>query len=119
MSIPRRQQRMLEETGDAICRSDPRLASMTALFTRLFAQDDLPACEQLSQSPLARCWAAVAAAATARARSFRVAASLRASGRASSARYPSPLPPDPIAAAGPSPLPPDRDCHDGLTARRP
>ena len=89
MSIPRRQQRRLDEIGDAICRSDPRLASMAAHFTRLFAADDMPASEQLKQAPLAR------------------------------SRYRSPLPPDPITAAGPSPLPPDRDSHDGLAVPRP
>ena len=118
MSIPRRQQRLLEEIGDAISRSDPRLTSMTSHFTRLFAEDDMPALEQLTRSPLARYKAAAAAVVAALTGSHSFAASPRFNGPARSARYPSPLPPDPITAAGPSPLPPDRNSHGGLIVPR-
>lgn len=37
MSLSRRQQLLLERIGDEVCRTDPRLASMLAIFARLTA----------------------------------------------------------------------------------
>lgn len=52
-----RDQRLLENIGVAVSRSDPRLASMLATFGRLTAGEPMPDGEQLSRpAGLAPCW---------------------------------------------------------------
>lgn len=63
MNLPCRQRRLLREIDDAVCRSDPRLASMLAIFGRLTAAEEMPGHEQLRTLPLRRVWAALVAAA--------------------------------------------------------
>jgi Protein of unknown function (DUF3040) len=46
MSLPRRERRVLTATEAAVCRSDPALASMMAIFSRLAADEDMPAHER-------------------------------------------------------------------------
>jgi len=46
MSVPRREQRALHAIEDGICRSDPGLASMMTIFTRLAAGEPMPAHER-------------------------------------------------------------------------
>jgi hypothetical protein len=59
VSLPSRQQRLLREIDEAVCRCDPRLASMLAIFTRLAAGEQMPGREQL-QTPASRLLAATA-----------------------------------------------------------
>lgn len=47
MSLSRRQQRLLNQIDAAVSRSDPRLAGMLAVFTRLTAGEPMPRREQL------------------------------------------------------------------------
>jgi Protein of unknown function (DUF3040) len=47
MSLSRRQQRLLNQIDEAVSRSDPRLAGMLAVFTRLTAGEPMPCREQL------------------------------------------------------------------------
>jgi hypothetical protein len=63
VSLPSRQQRLLRAIDKAICRCDPRLASMLAIFDRLAAGDPMPGHEQL-QTPASRVLAAAATIAT-------------------------------------------------------
>jgi hypothetical protein len=65
MSLPSRQQRLLRGIDDAVCRSDPRLASMLAIFGRLTAGEEMPGREELRTPPLSRVRAVLLAAATA------------------------------------------------------
>ena len=65
MSLSRREQRLLAATGDEVRRSDPRLASKLAIFTRLTAGQDMPGGEQMPEPPLNRLRAALAACAAA------------------------------------------------------
>jgi hypothetical protein len=65
MSLSRRQERLLERIGGEVCRCDPALASMLAIFARLTSGLDMPGHEQLPAPPLSRCRAALAAAASA------------------------------------------------------
>jgi hypothetical protein len=53
VSLPSRQQRLLREIDQAVTRSDPRLASMVAIFTRLAAGEQMPGREQL-RTPASR-----------------------------------------------------------------
>jgi hypothetical protein len=48
MSLPVREQRQLDTLGEAVSRSDTRLASMLATFARLTAGEPMPDREQLS-----------------------------------------------------------------------
>ena len=59
MSLPSRQQRLLREIDNAVSRSDPRLASMVAIFARLAAGEQMPGREQL-QTPASRMLGAAA-----------------------------------------------------------
>jgi hypothetical protein len=63
VSLPSRQQRLLREIDKAVCRCDPRLASMLAIFARLAAGEPMPDREQL-QTPESRVLAAAATIAT-------------------------------------------------------
>jgi hypothetical protein len=63
VSLPGRQQRLLREIDKAVCRCDPRLASMLAIFARLAAGEQMPAREQL-KTPASRVLAAAATIAT-------------------------------------------------------
>ncbi len=65
MSLSCRQQRLLRQIDDAVCRADPRLASMLAIFGRLAAGEEMPGGEQLRTPPLVRVRAVLAAAVTA------------------------------------------------------
>jgi hypothetical protein len=56
MSLPYRHQRDLLRTARALRRSDPHLASMFLIFTRISADEGLPRREQL-RTPLALVWA--------------------------------------------------------------
>jgi hypothetical protein len=104
MSLPRRQRRSLKSVAEAVRRSDPRLASMLAMFARLAADDDMPGHERLPATTAGRL-----------ARQLRAFRAVRAGPPVfpreesimRSVRCMSPLPPDPIAAPGGSPLPPD------------
>lgn len=59
MSLPSRQQRLVREIDKAVSRSDPRLASMAAIFARLAAGEQMPGREQL-QTPASRMLVAAA-----------------------------------------------------------
>lgn len=109
MSLSCRQQRLLGRTGDAICRSDPRLASMLALFARLAAGEEMPGREQLRAPALSRLRASVlmaaaaaatlvtcAAAACARAIRSAIAAGAALASRVAGSRRPT----GPVAAPG-------------------
>jgi hypothetical protein len=48
MALPRRQQRLLEAIDHQITSADPRLAWMLGTFGRLWADEPLPAREQLT-----------------------------------------------------------------------
>lgn len=65
MSLSCRQQRLLREIDDAVCRADPRLASMLAIFGRLAAGEGMPGRERLRTPALVRVRAVLAAAVTA------------------------------------------------------
>lgn len=65
MSLSCRQQRLLRRIDDAVRRSDPRLASMLAIFGQLTAGEKMPSREQLRTPPLSRIRAMLAAAAIA------------------------------------------------------
>jgi hypothetical protein len=47
MSLSRRQERLLRGIGEAVSRSDPRLAGTLAVFARLTAGEAMPGREQL------------------------------------------------------------------------
>ena len=63
MRPSRRRQRLLTEIEEAICRSDPLLASMLATFGRLTSGEQMPDREQV-RTPASRLMTAVHAAAT-------------------------------------------------------
>ena len=63
MNLSSRQQRLLWEIDDAVSRSDPRLASLLAMFGQLTAGEEMPGREQLRTPPLSRVRAALLAAA--------------------------------------------------------
>jgi hypothetical protein len=50
MSLPAVQQRTLDAIADGLRRSEPKLASMYAIFSRLCSSEALPHLEQLSGS---------------------------------------------------------------------
>ncbi len=66
MSLPYREERLLRRADRALCLSDPHLASMLSIFTRITAADRLPAREQLRSRLALACtvllWPAAAAA---------------------------------------------------------
>ena len=47
MTLPYRQERLLRRTDRALSESDPHLATMLSIFTRITATERLPAWEQL------------------------------------------------------------------------
>ena len=47
MTLPYREERLLRRVDHALCRSDPDLALMLSIFTRITASEMLPAWEQL------------------------------------------------------------------------
>ncbi|MGH3294249.1 MAG: hypothetical protein ACRDP7_20830 [Trebonia sp.] len=47
MTLPYRQERLLRRADRALCQSDPDLALMLSIFTRITASERLPAWEQL------------------------------------------------------------------------
>jgi hypothetical protein len=51
MTLPHRQLRLLRRADRALRRSDPDLASMLSIFTRLAAAEAMPAREQLRPQP--------------------------------------------------------------------
>lgn len=51
MSLPQHDQRLLRRIDRALCQSDPDLASMLSIFTRLNAGTKMPHWEQLKASP--------------------------------------------------------------------
>jgi hypothetical protein len=59
VSLPSRQQRRLREIDKAVCRCDPRLASMLAIFAGLAAGEQMPGHERL-QTPASRVLSATA-----------------------------------------------------------
>jgi hypothetical protein len=59
VGLPSRQQKLLREIDKAVSRSDPRLASMVAIFARLAAGEQMPGREQL-QTPASRMLGAAA-----------------------------------------------------------
>jgi hypothetical protein len=56
MSLPAGQQRALDAIADGICTSEPKLASMFAIFGRLSRNDLPPRREQLTADPGIRGW---------------------------------------------------------------
>jgi hypothetical protein len=48
MCLSARDQRLLDQAGEDVARSDPRLASMLAIFARLTAGEAMPDREQVS-----------------------------------------------------------------------
>ncbi len=62
MCLARREQRLLEQIGEQVTRSDPRLASMMAAFGRLAEGEAIPAREQL-RGPASQAKATLRAAA--------------------------------------------------------
>jgi hypothetical protein len=64
MSLSGRQQRLLRGIDKAICRSDPHLASMLAIFGRLGSGEDMPRDERLQAPLLIRVRTALATLAT-------------------------------------------------------
>jgi hypothetical protein len=75
MSLPYRHQRDLLRIARALRRSDPHLASMFLIFTRISADEELPRREQL-RTPLALVWAFLIWPADAGARLAMLAASV-------------------------------------------
>lgn len=57
MSLPAREQRVLERIDDGLCTSEPRLAAKFAMFARLCGGEVPPWREQLTRRPAARSWA--------------------------------------------------------------
>ena len=51
MTLPHRQERLLRDADQALCRSDPDLASMLTIFARVTAAEGMPAREQLRPQP--------------------------------------------------------------------
>ena len=51
MTLPYREERLLRRVDDALCRSDPDLASLLSIFTRLNAAEGMPARERLRPQP--------------------------------------------------------------------
>jgi hypothetical protein len=51
MTLPYRHERVLRRADHALRRSDPELASMLSIFTRLAAAEAMPAREQLPPRP--------------------------------------------------------------------
>lgn len=66
MCLSVREQQQLDTIGDAVSRSDTRLASMLAIFGRLTAGEPMPDREQLTRltGRAGRAWHAVGAAMT-------------------------------------------------------
>jgi len=56
MSLPAGQQRTLDAIAEGLCTSEPKLASMFAIFTRLTKNDLPPRREQLTVEPGLRGW---------------------------------------------------------------
>jgi hypothetical protein len=56
MRIPYRQRRLLRRIDRALCRSDPELASMLSMFSRLNAEERMPPWEQFRIPPEASSW---------------------------------------------------------------
>ena len=56
MSLPAGQQRALDAIAEGLCTSEPKLASMFAIFTRLSKNDLPPRREQLTADPGMRGW---------------------------------------------------------------
>jgi Protein of unknown function (DUF3040) len=111
MCLSAREQRLLDGIDERTRRSDPRLASMLTIFTRLTADETMPDRERIS-TLAGRTRSALHGAAAA-ITGLRARAASHG-GRASSPElakettmHPSPLPPDPTSWATGSPLPPD------------
>jgi hypothetical protein len=56
MSLPAGQQRTLDAIAEGLCLSEPKLASMFTIFTRLSKNDTAPRREQLTAEPGLRGW---------------------------------------------------------------
>jgi hypothetical protein len=54
MSLSYRQEDQLRRVEAGVCRSDPHLAGMFGVFGRLYADDGMPAWEQVVQEPASR-----------------------------------------------------------------
>jgi hypothetical protein len=55
MTLPYREERLLQRVDHALCRSDPDLASLLSIFARLNAAEGMPARERLRPQP-SRAW---------------------------------------------------------------
>ena len=52
MTLPHRQERLLRHADEALCQSDPDLASMLTIFARMTAAEGMPDREQLRPRPI-------------------------------------------------------------------